>query len=302
VSWQLIEFPRLPGNNLDSTMNDAGLRRLRGGVARTVGGKPDARSGEPASALRDRGRVFVSGALVGRVAAIYRYPVKSMRGERIDETRVQWHGLVGDRRFAFVRGGNTSNFPWLTAREVPGLLRYVPYFVDAADPGASRVRVIAPSGADHALEDDELRDDLAAQYGGDISLLQSNRGIPDSAGISLLGVATVRDLGARVGANLDPIRFRPNILVETADGQPYEEEGWLGGLLVFGDGEDGARIRANRKDPRCMMVNLDPERAVQNPAVLREIVRNREECVGLYATTEATGMVRVGDPVRLVRA
>jgi uncharacterized protein YcbX len=244
----------------------------------------------------------VSEVPVGRVAAIYRYPVKSMRGERIDATEVYWHGLAGDRRYAFVRGGNTSRFPWLTGREVPNLLRYAPYFTEATNPGGSSVRVITPDGADHALEDDALRDELAAQYGNAVHLLQSNRGIPDSAGISILGVATVGDLGARIGAELDPIRFRPNILVETAGGQPYEEEDWLGGLLVFGEGEGGARIRANRKDPRCMMVNLDPERAVQNPAVLREIVRNREECIGLYATTEAVGLVRVGDPVRLVRA
>ena len=93
------------------------------------------------------------------VAMIYRYPVKSMRGERIDATQVYWHGLAGDRRFAFVRGGNTSRFPWLTGREVPNLLRYAPYFVESANPGASQVRVITPDGADHALEDDALRDD-----------------------------------------------------------------------------------------------------------------------------------------------
>jgi uncharacterized protein YcbX len=243
----------------------------------------------------------LNGTPVGRVAAIYRYPVKSMRGERIDATRLFWHGLAGDRRYAFVRGGNTSRFPWLTGRELPNLLRYAPYYVDSTNPGASQVRVITPDGADHALEDDALRDELAAQYGNAVYLLQSSRGIPDSAAVSILGVATVGDLGARIGADLDPIRFRPNILVETVGGQPYEEEEWLGGLLIFGEGEDGARIRANRKDPRCMMVNLDPQQAVQNPAVLREIVRNREECVGLYASTEAMGTVRVGDPVYLVR-
>ena len=238
---------------------------------------------------------------VGRVAALYRYPVKSMRGEGIDATQVYWHGLAGDRRFAFVRGGNTSRFPWLTGREVPNLLRYAPYFAEGGDPLAAAVRVITPEGADHALEEEVLREELAAQYGDAVYLLQSNRGIPDSAGVSVLGAATVRDLGERVGATLDPIRFRPNILVETASGEPYEEEDWLGGLLVFGEREDSARIRLNRKDPRCMMVNLDPVAADQNPAVLREIVRNREQCAGLYATTEGIGTIQVGDAVRLIR-
>lgn len=245
---------------------------------------------------------MASGAVVGRVAALYRYPVKSMRGERIAESPVYWHGLAGDRRYAFVRGGNTSRFPWLTGREVPDLLRYAPYFAEAGDPTQAPLRVLSPDGADFAVEDAALRDELAARYGNAVQLIQSNRGVPDSAGVSILGVATVRDLGARVGADLDPIRFRPNILVETADDRPYGEEDWLGGLLVFGDGPDGARIRLNRKDVRCMMVNLDPERATQNPAVLREIVRNREECVGLYASVEGIGAIRAGDPVRLVPA
>ena len=243
----------------------------------------------------------MSEVVVGRVAALYRYPVKSMRGERIDATQVYWHGLAGDRRFAFVRGGNTSNFPWLTGRDVPNLLRYAPYFADDGDPLAA-VRVITPGGGEHALEDAALRDELAAQYGDAVYLLQSNRGIPDSAGVSVLGVATVRDLGERVGATLDPIRFRPNILVETAEGRPYEEEDWLGGLLVFGERADSARIRLNRKDPRCMMVNLDPVGAEQNPAVLREIARNRDQCAGLYATTEGIGTIQVGDGVRLIRS
>jgi uncharacterized protein YcbX len=120
--------------------------------------------------------------------------------------------------------------------------------------------------------------------------------------VSVLGAATVRDLGARVGATLDPIRFRPNILLETAGDRPYEEEDWLGGLLVFGERGDSARIRLDRKDPRCMMVNLDPVRADQNPAVLKELVRNRDQCAGLYASTDTVGTIAVGDHVHLLRA
>jgi uncharacterized protein len=244
----------------------------------------------------------VDGVLVGTVLALYRYPVKSMRGERIDATRVGWSGLAGDRRYAFVRGGNTSRFPWLTGREVPNLLRYAPYLAGSDDPAGTPVRVLTPDGADFAIEDASLLDELAAQYGGAVYLLQSGRGIPDSAAVSVIGAATIRDLGERVGATLDPIRFRQNILLETVGDRPYEEEAWLGGVLRFGDRDDSARIRLDRKDPRCMMVNLDPVRAVQNPAVLKEIVRNRDQCAGLYASTETNGTIAVGDSVRLLRA
>jgi uncharacterized protein len=238
---------------------------------------------------------------VGTVRALYRYPVKSMRGERVEAAHVYWHGLAGDRRYAFVRGGNTSRFPWLTGREVPQLLRYAPYFATEGDAMHAPVRVLTPDGADFAVEDAALRAELAARYGGEVGLLQSNRGVPDSAAVSILGAATVRDLGEGLGTTLDPLRFRPNVLVETAGDRPYEEEDWLGGLLVFGDRPDSARIRVNRKDPRCMMVNLDPVAAEQDPAVLKAIVRERDQCLGLYASVEAIGTIEVGDTIRLHR-
>lgn len=239
--------------------------------------------------------------IVGVVKQLYRYPVKSMRGQALDAAPVYWHGLVGDRRYAFVRAGNTSRFPWLTGREVPQLLRYRPYLGEG-DPGSVAVRVRTPAGDDFAVEDAALRDELAAQHGAEVRLLHSNRGIPDSAAVSLLGAASVREIGERAEVSLDPIRFRPNILVATTNDRPFEEEEWLGGLLIFGDRPDSARIRANRKDVRCMMVNLDPELAEQNPAVLRAIVRERETCAGLYASVEAIGTIQVGDPVYFVGA
>jgi uncharacterized protein YcbX len=65
--------------------------------------------------------------VVGRVAALWRYPVKSMAGERVDAADVSWHGLAGDRRWAFIRDGQVrSGFPWLTIRELPELAHYRP--------------------------------------------------------------------------------------------------------------------------------------------------------------------------------
>jgi len=238
---------------------------------------------------------------VGTVAALYRFPVKSMRGETVSSTQLYWHGLAGDRRYAFIREGNTSRFPWLTGREVPDLLRYAPYFTATDEPMNDPVRVRTPAGADLAIEDASLRDELAARYGAGVTLLQNSRGVPDSAAISLLGVATVRELGAQVGATLDPLRFRNNVLIATAGDRPFEEEEWLDGVVRFGTDTAGPRVHVNRKDPRCMMVNLDPDAVTQNPAVLRTIVREREQCAGLYASVEGTGTIGVGEPVYLLR-
>src|SRR6476661_6732035 len=91
------------------------------------------------------------------VAALFRFPVKSMDGEELDRATVYWHGLEGDRRQVFVKTGDLSSFPWLTARDVPGMLRYAAYLVDPASPRQSAVRVRTPDGADLAVEDDGLR-------------------------------------------------------------------------------------------------------------------------------------------------
>lgn len=237
--------------------------------------------------------------VVGVVKALYRYPVKSMAGERVDAAEVAWTGFQGDRRYAFVRAGNRSRFPWLTGRDVPDLLRYAPRFADPADPRESPVRVRTPDGRDLAVESDELLADLAAAYDAPVHLLHLGRGAYDSMPIALISAATLRSLGARLGAALDPRRFRPNILVETAEDGPAPEDGWLGATLRCGDRDDAALIRADRLDERCMMINLDPETARQDPRVLREVVRARGACAGIYGTVARPGKIRVGDAIRL---
>ena len=89
---------------------------------------------------------------LGRIETIWRHPVKSMRGERVAEAELRWSGLAGDRRYAFVRGDDTSRFPWLTGRQVPGLLRYQPFFVDPANPNGSDVKVATPDGRELVVE------------------------------------------------------------------------------------------------------------------------------------------------------
>jgi len=63
---------------------------------------------------------------IGHVEAIFRYPVKSMRGERLEVAHLGWHGVSGDRRFAFRRMDDRSGFPWLTASKLPDLLLFTP--------------------------------------------------------------------------------------------------------------------------------------------------------------------------------
>ena len=102
--------------------------------------------------------------LVATVAALYRFPVKSMQGESLASARLGWHGLDGDRRYAFVKTGDLSNFPWLTARDLPALVRYQACVSDPADACGSAVRVRAPSGAEHEVTSPDLLDELRSTF------------------------------------------------------------------------------------------------------------------------------------------
>jgi MOSC domain-containing protein len=240
------------------------------------------------------------GAVVGTVGALYRFPVKSMGGESLDSALLYWHGVEGDRRQVFVKTGDLSTFPWLTARDVPDLVRYTAYLADPANWRKSPVLVRPPDGGpEFPVESAALRETLERLHGAPLHLMRTSRGAHDAAGVSVVGLGSLRALGERLGQALDIRRFRENIYLETLDGQPYVEEEWVGRSLTFGDGERPARVRLLRPDHRCMIVNLDPDRPGQDPAILREIVESRDNCVGLYGSVEATGTLQVGDPVYL---
>ena len=109
--------------------------------------------------------------VVGRIVALWRYPVKSMAAENLATAEVSWHGVAGDRRWAFVRDGQVrSGFPWLTMRELPELAHYRPRFADPGRPDASVTLVQRPSGGE--LEVADLA--LAAELGPGVRSAKSN--------------------------------------------------------------------------------------------------------------------------------
>ena len=232
-----------------------------------------------------------NGRLVGRVVGLWRYPVKSMAGEPLAESDVSWHGLAGDRRWAFMRDGVTeSGFPWLTLREREDMSHYAPSFVDPASPDRSAVIVRTPSGAIFDIMDAALAAELQP-WGARV--MKQNRGIFDTFPLSLITTQTIAGLGERVGARLDVRRFRPNILVAAADPAPFLEDGWVGCVLRVGD----TRVRIDKRDGRCAVITIDPVTTERDPAILRTVARDRGGCLGVYGSTVQPGRIAVADPV-----
>ena len=100
---------------------------------------------------------------IGTLAAIWRYPVKSMAGERLSSTDVTLQGIAADRRYAYVQTASRSPFPWLTGREMPAMLRYQPQWRDGS--GDPSLWVCTPSGESLEIGSDALRDEHLLQRG-----------------------------------------------------------------------------------------------------------------------------------------
>jgi uncharacterized protein YcbX len=213
---------------------------------------------------------------MARVEQLWRFPVKSMAGEPLEEADVYWHGIRGDRRYALVQPELThSDFPWLTIRERAEFVGYEPRLLTPEKPDASRVSIRTPDG-------DELdMDELASRF--QAHAIKLNRGAFDTAPLSLISLGTVGDL--------DPRRFRMNLVVDTPGDHP--EDAWIGHTLRLG----GARIRVDRPDSRCVIITTDPDTGERDPSILKELGRTHDACAGVYCSVIEPGRIAVGDEV-----
>ena len=229
--------------------------------------------------------------VVGRIAALWRYPVKSMAPEELASVEVSWHGLAGDRRWAFIRAGSVrSGFPWLTIRERADLVHYRPHLADPDRPDSSPTLVRTPSGGELDVADPAL----AAELGPGVRVMKQDRGTFDVMPLSLLTTQSVAGLGRLVGTDLAPARFRPNLLVD-ASGRGFPEDDWVGRTLRIG----GLRMRVDGRDRRCVVVTVEPVTLHRDPAILRALVQERDTRLGVYGSTVRPGRVTVGDPVEI---
>ena len=239
--------------------------------------------------------------MLATIRQIFLYPVKGMRGVAVNEAHLSLNGFVGDRRYAFVREhlAATSGFPWMTAREKTKFVLYAPRFVRQPTPDDWDVpiTVTTPHGDEMEIGEAKLRDEIAALYGHDVFLFKTKRGNFDSQHVSLFSAHTLAQLEAESNSSIDPRQFRANLLIEPAEVVPFIEDSWVGRVLKIGE---SAVIGISKKDERCMMINLDPDTAEQNPAVLRTVTRHHNECAGIYANVIVQGIVRAGDRIEVL--
>jgi len=236
---------------------------------------------------------------LGHIEAIYRYPVKSMAGERLEVANLGWHGLDGDRRLAFRRMEDRGGFPWLTASKLPELLLFTPLPRENGAQGDIPTHIRTPEGEELPIFGDDLATEVGRRYGAPVQMMHMKHGIFDDASISVIASDTAREITRLAGQGPDVRRFRPNIVVRLLRSVPFAEDKWLGGALSFGEGDDAPAIAVTMHDVRCSMVNLDPDSASSAPEVMKAVVRANNNNAGIYGTVIRTGQLAVGQPVFL---
>jgi uncharacterized protein len=236
---------------------------------------------------------------IGHVEAIFRYPVKSMGGERLEVAELGWYGLEGDRRLAFRRTDDRSGMPWLTASKLHDLLLFAP---QRGEHGAQEdillpTHIRTPDGEEMPVFGEDLAKEVGRRYGAPVQMMQLRHGIFDEASISVIASDTVSEIGRLAGRSLDVRRFRPNVLIRLLRSAPFQEDEWVGGVLSFGEADDGPAITVTMRDERCSMVNLDPDSASSAPEVMKAVVRANQNNAGIYGAVTRIGRLAVGQTI-----
>ncbi|HKY17034.1 MAG TPA: MOSC domain-containing protein [Microthrixaceae bacterium] len=278
-----------------------------------------------------------------RLGELWRYPVKSMMGERVDHADLAVTGMVGDRAWAArdeVRGGirgakKIGSLMRLAARHVEG----VGGVVEITLPDGGTVRTDDPDrdrrvsdALDHEVtlwplqpttdlehyrrggpDSDDLLEELRAIFGRepdeplpDLSVFppeilefESPPGTYfDAFPLLVMTTSALRALQeALPDSVVDVRRFRPNLVVDTGEAEGHPELSWVGRRLEVGD----VVIELTTACPRCVMITREIDETIPaDRGVLRHVVRDLDQNVGMYASVVTPGRLSVGDPVRLV--
>jgi len=258
-------------------------------------------------------------SIIGKVDSLWRYPVKSMRGEELDEAFASYSGIYGDRIFAFRSSANHTGFPYFTAREQRKLLQYRPRFrypdkaarpinlIDAetrnanplvADLAELVVDVETPDGKTLAINDPALIEMLRANVDQkhQVTLMQSQRAMTDCRPVSVFSLQSARQLAEETGTSVDKRRFRANVYVDLTSANGFAENELVGRSIKIGP---KVVISILERDSRCVVITLDPDTAEKSPAILKKVAQAHDGMAGVYGAVMVEGMLHKGDSVEV---
>ena len=208
--------------------------------------------------------------LLGTIAAIWRYPIKSLQFEALDQADITPEGLRGDREAAlFARAGHARAGKTYRGKEHALL---------------------------HTTRDGARAVELAAERAADVELrAEPGHRYFDAAPVSILLDRWIGEVEAHLGRSLHPLRWRPNFFVHARDGVTYSEADLVDRDIHLGD----AVLRVRSAIARCVTPNYDIADGEADPEVLGWVARRRANVMGIYCDVRRAGVVRSGDALRL---
>ena len=275
----------------------------------------------------------------GTVKALWRYPVKSMAGNKLDEAWVTEGGILGDRAYAVIDGTSGRVGSAKTPRKWATLMTLAADFVSPPEAGAPLppVRIVWPDGTEATSDGGDADARLSRTLGRPVTLTAERPETPslerldplaeeetivdigdlmmagrfsDYAALHLITTATMARLAAlRPESRFAARRFRPNVTIATPEGETgFVENGWVGRELAIGD---EVRLRISDPTPRCSVPTIAQQDMEKDPHVLRTIVEHNRlpvpllngeslPCAGVYAFVIQAGTVKRGDTVRVI--
>ena len=255
---------------------------------------------------------------IGTLESVWRYPVKSMRGEQVEEVFVAYTGVMGDRLYAISSSDAPPEFPWHTNREQEEFVLYgasyknpestlKPPALDAAfkealNPPYPRADAFAleietPGGQTLDVDDPEFLASLRDKSEGELTLHFTQKNAVDCRPLSLFSHQTLAQLEQETGLQIDQRRFRANFYVDWKSANGFYENELVNCRLKIGD---RLEIMVRELDPRCKSITIDPDTAETQPRILRHIARKHDGFAGVYAAVLTEGVVRAGDEIWLL--
>lgn len=222
------------------------------------------------------------------VVALQCFPVKSMGGVPLDAVDVTSTGLLGDREWAVY----DANGKLASGKHSRRFRRMDPVFECVARRDGDQTVVVLPDGTEHVAGRSRTEAALAAHFGEPVRLRrESDVQHQDQAPFSLIGSATLRELGRHEGDGrpLDPRHVRANVVVQTDE--PYAEESWIGREVTLG----AVRVRVSEAIQRCRMVGVAQVGLPERPGMLRVVNDHHGLLAGVYADVVHPGRISLGD-------
>ena len=275
----------------------------------------------------------------GTIKALWRYPVKSMAGNKIDEALITEGGILGDRGYAVIDGTSGRVGSAKTPKKWAGLMALAADFVEPPQAGAPLppVRVVWPDGTEATSDGGAVDARLSETLGRPVALttkrpetislerldplaeeetivdigeLMMEGRFSDYAALHLITTATMARLAElRPESEFSARRFRPNVTIATPEGETgFVENDWVGRELAIGD---EVRLRISDPTPRCSIPTIAQKDIEKDPQVLRTIVEHNSlpvplldgeslPCAGIYGFVLQGGTVKRGDAVRVM--